>query len=317
MIRKSIVITFIAGLMAMFTSAQSVNEAGELFNQAIQEYQAENYATAATKFRQAADMAEQVGDDGIDLMIKAEQQWVISLYNEGKKHYSNKDYNEAVTAFSAAAEAARKVRDEKTLDASNTYIAGIKTAFGNNYLRDDDHDNALRYYDEAIEAKPGYIKAYYGKGLAYKKAGDLENMKAQLEQVLEMGEADEKTADRARGVLATTFLNEGAMALQNGDFSTAVQNLETSVKYNETEPQAFYYLALSYNGSGEYDKAIEAATAAVEKGFSQPGDAWFEVGKAHEAKGNSAAACEAYGKVTSGNNVEAAKYQREQVLKCG
>lgn len=315
MIRKSIVITFIAGLMTMFTSAQSLNEAGEIFNQAIQEYQAENYAVAADLFKQASDMAGSL-DEGMDLMIKSEQQWVISLYNEGKKHYSNKKYNEAVDAFQEAAAAAQKVGDEKILDACNTYIAGIKTAYGNNYLKDDELEKAIQYYDDALAVKPDYVKANYGKGLAYKKADDLENMTEQLKIVISAEEADAKTAGRAKNVMATTYMNEGALALQGGELSKAVQYLETSVEYDNTEPQAYYYMALAYNGTSEYDKAIDAAKTAVEKGFPQPGDAWFEVGKAYEAKGDNASACDAYGKVTSGNNIEAAKYQREQVLKC-
>jgi len=41
-----------------------------------------------------------------------------------------------------------------------------------------------------------------------------------------------------------------------------------------------------------------------------------EIGQAHEGNGNTAGACNAYKKVTGGNNIETAKYQITTVLKC-
>ncbi len=43
---------------------------------------------------------------------------------------------------------------------------------------------------------------------------------------------------------------------------------------------------------------------------------YFALGQAYEGKGDAGGACTAYKNVTSGPNVEAAKYQITTVLKC-
>jgi tetratricopeptide (TPR) repeat protein len=141
-------------------------------------------------------------------------------------------------------------------------------------------------------------------------------MKQAMDKVIELAPAEDKTAENARATIATTFLNDGAVALQKGSFDRAIESLNTSLQYNANEPKSHYYLAIAYNGKKDSDNAITSANKAIELGLENAGDAWFEIGKANEAKGDAAAACEAYKKVTTGPNIQAAKYQVEQVLKC-
>jgi tetratricopeptide (TPR) repeat protein len=153
-------------------------------------------------------------------------------------------------------------------------------------------------------------------GLVYKKQDNLPLMKESMDKVIAMAADDAKTIGSAKDASATAFLNAGAKALQANKMADAISNLNTSLTYNDAEPKAYYYLALAYNGSSKWDEAITASNTAIELTAEDKSDIYFELGKSHEKKGDNAAACDAYKKVTGGNNVAPAKYQVEQVLKC-
>ena len=296
--------------------SQTINDAGEAFNKGIQFTKDENFPEALNSYQQTISICDKLGDEGTDLKLKAQQQLPSTYYNLAKSLYKEKKYNDALANFELSANWADQMGEDKTADAARTYLAGIYTAIGNSGYKKDEFDKALEDYNKALTYKPDYFKAYYGIGLVYKKQEKVAEMKEAMDKVLELAPADDKTAENARSTTATTFLNEGAVALQKGSFDDAVNHLNTSLQYNDSEPLTHFYLCIAYNSKKEYDQAIDAGNKAIELGLQNTGDAWFEIGKAYEGKGDTAGACEAYKKVTSGPNVQAAKYQAEQVLKC-
>jgi tetratricopeptide (TPR) repeat protein len=239
-----------------------------------------------------------------------------TYYNIAKGFYEEKKYTDAIANFELAATWADQMGEDKTADAARTYLAGIYTAIGNSGYKTEEFDKAIENYNKAISFKPDYFKAYYGMGLTYKKQEKYADMKDAMDKVLELAPADDKTAENARSTTATTFLNEGAVALQKGSFDDAATNLAASLQYDDADPLTHYYLALANNGQKDFDNAISQANKSIELGLENYGDAWFAIGQANEAKGDAAAACEAYKNVTNGPNIQAAKYQAETVLKC-
>jgi tetratricopeptide (TPR) repeat protein len=312
--RILLLIAFIGTSLA--TSAQTINEAGEAFNKGIQFAKEANYTEALTAYQQTIDICNKLGEEGVELQLKAEQQMPSTYFNIAKGLYEAKNYAEAIPNFESAASWADKNGETKTADASRTYLAGIYTSLGNTDFKADAFDKAIENFNKSLTYKADYFKAYYGLGLVYKKQGKLDEMKQAMDKVIELAPAGDKTAENARTTTATSFLNDGATALQKNGFDKAIASLNTSLLYNANEPKAYYYLALAYNGKKSADEAITAANKAIELGIENVGDAWFEIGKANEIKADAAAACTAYKNVTSGPNVQAAKYQMEQVLKC-
>jgi tetratricopeptide (TPR) repeat protein len=127
---------------------------------------------------------------------------------------------------------------------------------------------------------------------------------------------DEKIISNAKNAVTSAYQKAGALQLQAGKFAAAVENLLIAGEYDNAEPRIPYYLAISYNGLAKWDEAITAANKALELQTEDKSDIYFELAKAQENKGDKASACANYKNVTGGNNVEAAKYQIEQVLKC-
>jgi tetratricopeptide (TPR) repeat protein len=206
--------------------------------------------------------------------------------------------------------------EEKTAAAARTYLAGIYTAIGNSNLKKEVYETAIEKYNKAISFKPDYYKAYYGLGLVYKKQDNLSLMKENLDKVISMAGDDQKTIGKANDAAGSAFRNAGALAIQAKKYQDAVDNLVNSQDYNNDDPSVYYYLALAYNGLSQWDEAIGAANKAIELQAENTSDIYFELGKSYEGKGDTATSCGYYKKVTAGNNVAAAKYQMEQVLKC-
>ncbi|MCU0370747.1 MAG: tetratricopeptide repeat protein, partial [Bacteroidales bacterium] len=227
-----------------------------------------------------------------------------------------KNYNEAIPNFEKSAQWADQMGETKTADASRTYLAGIYTALGNTDLKNEAFELAIEKYNKALAYKSSYYKAYYGLGLVYKKQENLPLMKEALDKVIAMAGDDAKTIGSAKDAAASAYRNAGAMAVQSKKYSEAVDYLLNSLPYNDTDPNVQYYLALAYNGLSKWDDAISAANKAIELQTEDKSDIYFELGKSYEKKGENATSCENYKKVTAGNNVAAAKYQMETVLKC-
>ena len=300
----------------IYVSAQDIEAAADAYNQAIGFTQAGNHTEALKLYQKTIELSEELGDEGMELLIRAEQQLPSTFFNVGKNLYEDKKLNEAIPYFEESVKYADQMGESRTADASRTYLAGIFTAQGNADLRADALDRAIENYNKAIRNKPDFARAYYGLGLVYRKQGNNEEMKQAMDKVIDLSPAGDKTAENARSAVATVYLNDGAMALQKSAWDQAIGSLTVSAEYNDAEPMTFYYMALAYNGKKQWDDAIEAAGKAIALNYENASDAWFEIGKANEGKGDTGAACEAYKKVTAGNNVAAAKYQVDQVLKC-
>jgi tetratricopeptide (TPR) repeat protein len=297
-------------------TAQTLDEAGAAFNQAIQFSKDLKYAEAVKSYEQTISICKQLGDTAMDLQLKAEQQLPGTYFNLAKSFFDAKSYEEAVPYFEKSAQYADQMGEIKTGDASRAYLAGIYIALGNTDLKNDAFDQAIEKYNKSLEYKPGYYKAYYGMGLVYKKQENLPLMKEALDKAITMAGDDAKTIGNAKDAAASAYQKAGAVALQASKYSAAIENLTASLEYNNAEPRTFFYLAIANNGLKNWDDAITAANKALELQTEDKSDIYFELGKSNEGKADPTAACDFYKKVTGGNNVAAAKYQMETVLKC-
>jgi tetratricopeptide (TPR) repeat protein len=315
--KKSLIIALaiISGL-AFNLTAQTLDEAGTAFNEGIQFTKELKFTEAAASYEKTIAICKQLGDEGMELQIKAEQQLPGTYFNLAKGLFDAKNYTDAIPDFEKSAQYADQMGEAKTADASRTYLAGIYYALGNADLKNEAPDAAIEKYNKALGYKESYYKAYYGLGLVYKKQNNLPLMKESFDKAISMAGDDAKTITNAKEAAASAYQKAGAVALQSSKYSAAVENLVASQEYDTTKASTYYYLALAYNGLSKWDDAVSSANRALELQTEDKSDIYFEIGKSYEKKGDNTAACENYKKVTGGNNVAAAKYQMETVLKC-
>lgn len=308
--------------MVMLTAvvmAQSVEEAGAKYNEGNEFYKDKAYGSAVTAYEAALNIANEAGADADDLKGSIEKQLLNAYYKNGIAQYKARKFDAAIAFFEKGYASSEKLSNASMKTKTATYIAKVRYSKGTSLLKSNKINEAFAEYEMAIEIMPTYPNAYYGKGLVYKAKDDMANMVVNMDKAIELGASNPKAAKIVKKAKSTTgkaLVNAGAKEIQKEHGKKAIEYIVSSFNYTPGNAMANYYLALAYNKTKNWDKSIEAANKAIELETGDKGDMYFALGQAYEGKEDTEGACTAYKKVTSGANIELAKYQITQVLKC-
>jgi tetratricopeptide (TPR) repeat protein len=318
-LKKSLFLLSLA-LFSISVLAQSVEDAGAKYNEGNSYYKEKNFAEAITAYEAALEIAKDAGAAAVELKGSIEKQLMNANYANGKTLYKGGKFDAAIASFENTLKLSEELGDASKKKNSVSYIAKVRTSKGGSLLKKNKVDEAFAEYTMATEIYPEYYKAYYGLMLIYKSQNDMTNMMASADKVLELGADDAKAAKtikKTKSTASKALVNTGAKEIQKGNGRNAIDNIENSFQYVPGNSNAYYYLALAYNMEKDWDAAITSSENALavepEKDKS---DINFALGQAYEGKADAASACAAYKNVVSGPNVDAAKYQITQVLKC-
>lgn len=312
--KLTIIITALFLVFGLSISAQDLNDAGKAYNEGIAFAKENKTMEAITAYQECADISRELGDVGEGLKVKAETQ-ISSLYLKlGLDSYKAKEYDTAISLFALSSEYAKKVNKPKSAAKAKNYIAATYTAKGNGMIKGKNYEGALEDFTKALEYNPKYFKAFYGMAICYNKQDESQLMEDAVNKVVALG-GDDKVVAKAQTLAANHYLNLSGTCIQKESFEEASMMAKKCIEYNAGEGTAYYYLALSNNNLGNYDQAIAAIQTGM-KAEEDKSNLYFELGRAHEGKGETEKACEAYQNVSSGPNVDAANYQRTTVLNC-
>lgn len=316
--KAAFLITFL--LFTLGLSSQTVQEAGEKYNEGAQFYQAKNYSDAVKSFEEALKMADQAGPEADGLKASIQSQLINAYMRNGLDYYKEKDMEKAISELDKSTVLAAQTGNTEMESKTRGITSKIYAAKGNGLLKDEKLDEAKTDYEKALELDASNLDALYGLELVAKSKGDMESMMKYADMLVETGSSNPKAADdvaNAKSAATVTLLNEAAKALQGKDSQNAIIYINNSFKYTPGDADAYFNLSVAYIMNKDWDDAVTAANKALELKEGDKSGIYFQLGQALEGKGDSAGACDAYQKVTSGPNVESAKYQITQVLKCG
>lgn len=318
MLKKIMIFTAIA-FFGMTTFAQTMDEAGEKYNEGNEKYAAKAYADAVTVFEEAVNICNSVGAEAEGLKGNIQKQLNNAYYKNALALYKKKKFDAAISGMQKSADLADELGDTSKKKKSLSYIGKIHTTKGQVLLKSKKNDEALAEFETGLKYNPKSYKTYLGKAMAYKNKGDIDNMLVFADKTIELAGDNPKAAkylDKAKKLASSTLFNEGAEELKKEHGKLAADYFNSSLKYTEANADTYYYLTIAYNKNKEFTKAIESADKALSMKEGDKSDIYFEIGQAQEGMGNPAAACEAYKNVSGGSNVETAKYQITTVLKC-
>jgi len=296
--------------------SQSLNEAAEYYNSGNDQFSEKDYANSVESYNNCIDACLMLGAQGNDLKVKAEKQLANAYYKHAINLYKGKKFDQAINTFKKAGDQAKKVADTKLQKKAMAYVPKVYTSIGLGLIKKKDLENAMNKFNKALQLNPKYNKAFYGQGLVYKEKGETENMKKAFDKVIEIGPEGNKTVIKTMDIAKKYFIAEGGKAVQKEQFDKAINLLNTSFEYGNSNANAFYYIAIAYNGKKQWQEAVDAGNKAIEFEKNNKTNIYFILGNAYEGKGDKQLACNAYKNVTSGPNVDAAKHQMKEVLKC-
>ncbi len=318
MLKRSLLLASMI-MLTFVVMAQSVEDAGAKYNEGNEFYKEKDYSNAVTSYEAALSIANEAGADADDLKGSIEKQLMNAYYKNGLAHYKARKFDAAIAFFEKGYASSEKLGNASMKKKTSSYIAKVRSSKGNSLLKSNKINEAFAEYEMAIEILPTYPNAYYGKGMVYKSKDDMANMMISMDKAIELGATNPKAAKivkKAKSTTSKTLVNAGAKEIQKEHGKKAAEYIVSSFKYAPGNAKAYYYLSLAYNNTKSWDKAIEAANKAIGLEADDKGDMYFALGQAYEGKGDASGACTAYKNVTSGPNIEAAKYQITQVLKC-
>lgn len=299
--------------------AQSVEDAGAKYNEGNTAMKEKKYSAAVTSYESALKIAKASPDAG-DLTGNIEKQLMTAYSKVGLSQYKKKEYDASIAYLDKSYALADQLADAAMKKKLTEYMAKIRSAKGMSLIKENKLDEALAEFEMAHEVKSNCAISYYGKGLVYKEKGDMDKMMENMDQAIKIGTEQPKMAkygDKAKDAAAKTLLAEATEEITKEHGKEAVKLLNDSFKYAPANADSYYYLTIAYNKSKDFGNAIEAANKAISMKDGDKSSIYFELGQALEGNGDTAGACAAYKNVTSGPNVEAAKYQMTQTLKCG
>lgn len=316
--RKTLILNVLLGLMLLAginLKAQTLEEAGTVFNDAIQLMQTD-VAGAAARFEEAIAICEKLGEEGNDIKSQAIAQIPPLYYNYAVKLQADGNQDEAISAALTAKEKAEKYSNSEIKEKSIDLLTQLYYVKGNEQAKNKDFDGAIASYDNALKTDPKFFRAIYGKALVYVMQDDLSNAEAAYNELLAAAGSDDDLVKRTAGSLGKKYSIAAAKGIKANKAAEALSMVEKALSYGEENANTYYYQLLAANQLKKWDLAIEAAQKALPLEEKDKNKIYFELGKAYEGKGNKGEACNAYKQVTAGPLVQNAQYQMKQVLKC-
>lgn len=315
---KFTLLIFLTGLVTL-VNGQDLNAAGAKFNEGLELDKAKNYSGAIKAWEESISICNKIGFDADQLKATIQKPLAYTYFKEGITLYKKKSFDGAIKALKSAVKNANEVGDTKTAKQATIYIPKIYSSKGLGLMVKKDYPGALKVFDEAIGFNPKCVDAFYGKGMTYKEMDQLDKAAEAFDQVIKYG-ANSKSAvkkvESAKEASQKMFEAKAASELQIEHNTEAIALLNNALKYSQSSPNTYYLLALANNKLKKWDATIAAGQKALTLTGVDASAVNFELGKAFEGKHDSANACAAYKKVTTGPNVDAAKFQIKEVLKC-
>ena len=318
---KCIKLMSIAALLfgfTVFSSAQTMQEVTEAYNNGAEAMAAGDLDKAITELEKCVDLAKKVGDDAEELLVVAESALPGLYFKKATNILATRDYPATLQALEATVAVAEKYNSKDVKETAEKTIPQIYMALGNADYTAQKYEDAIKNFDLALARDPNNARAYYVRGVCYQNLKDEANMEESFKLAIEKGTAanDAQSVQGAKTALSRYFYNAGITARRAQKWDDAIVAFTKTLEADVSNFDAYYALASSYNSKKSFDNAIAACEKALQIKTEGSDGVYYEFGTAYAGKNNNAKACEYFKKVGEGPFLAGAKYQIETALKC-
>jgi len=189
-------------------------------------------------------------------------------FNAAQEAAKNSDLAESRILFSNAATGADDASDPEVAQRARYAAAQIDYKLGTTAFKSEDFETALRHYTDGESIYPAYIKNVYGKGLALRNLGRIDEA---LDNFMAASAApgDRKTSLSAEKAIRNHFISQASTALAkrnatSRDADVALGALASLTELMDADSDVYFYTAQAHYVKGDGDAAISAAEQALE-----------------------------------------------------
>ncbi len=192
---KKIFLLFTAAVLsAGVVFAQDINEATENYNNGAMELQMGNNEAAIGYFQAALEMAEALGDEGIDVATNCRNIIPAVYLSTAKDQIKAKNYDAAVEQLNKAIEAAGKYENADVTADANELMPQVYVSKGNDFLQAKSFPEAEAAYRQALELDAANGMAAFRLGQALQQQNKIAEAEAAYVQAAANGQ--EKNANK-------------------------------------------------------------------------------------------------------------------------
>ncbi len=331
---KTSLTTFLVGLfivgLTSTVDAQDKRSAIKTYNKALEMAQNGEYQQAINLYNQAISQAEQLGEEGNDILQRSRAklpeiyyQMALDNYRSFQKDQSLEGINSTISAFQQA----RDVADEYGVDKIAKKVTGVLPQLLYNksliQFQQKSYQDALTTLDQVIEQDSNYAAAYYQKGVVIKnmEGSNLEKTIELFDKAIEVGKQTNKNqiVTRAQESARDNLIYHGSKQTEAKNFDQAVSMLNRALEYDPASADAHYRLSEAYNKMQQWQDAVNHAQKGLENesgGRTEKAKIYFELATAYKGLGEKENACNAYSNAAYGSFKSPAEHQMEYELKC-
>ncbi|MFB6355688.1 MAG: tetratricopeptide repeat protein [bacterium] len=169
---------------------------------------------------------------------------VDALYNLALAYRNNRNWTKAVETLSRAHE-----RNPEDLN--------VLINLGHSHAQLEHYDQAVKYYEDAIQRAPDRRELYWSAARLYERKGNM------IEALNYYQKLTRWLKDSPGKRLLQVWRRVGELSYDQGDYSNAAAAFRNALKVNSEQHEIMFNLALTYRKLGKMDKAIKQLNSAL------------------------------------------------------
>lgn len=197
-------------------------------------------------------------------------------------------------------------------------------AEGNKLFARKDYRGAVNKYAEAIVISPNYAEAHYWKGYAHYYLNEFNESAEELDTAFSQGynsleiykirwvvnfqkqNYDAALSDVEAGLVRDKknvdfITGRSEILVRKGQYKEAIPALDETIKLNPNNGDLYYFLAVSYGKTGDFNKQASNANEAIKKATKYTSESYALMGDSMVAAGKPTEAIDAYKKALNVN----------------
>ena len=225
---KKIVIALAAlALTAGFASAQDLNAALEVYNNALAQSE-DDKAAALDGLKNALKLGEALGEEGNDLVANCKSAIPALMLSLSKAQINEANYDKALEMLTETEAVANEYENGDVLLEIPDLFVNVYNRRGSKYFNEKNFAPALEDLAKVVEADPADGKTFLKIAMAQQALGDVD---AAVESYKKAAANGNEAAANKR--LGSIFIAKGQAAQKAGKNAEAIEAYETAMGYVE------------------------------------------------------------------------------------
>ncbi len=315
-----LLIALMAGNLAM---AQSMKEAGALFNGAMKSYKAKkNLDKAAQDINSCIEMCDEINTDRSDDLKSNAQKMLPKVYRmHAQMVYKQGKVKEALEIMEKGKLAAEAAGESKQAKAFTGIMSKLYFKEGMTHKEKGEYDDAIAMFDKSLKVNPKLMNAVLGLAICYDSLQQYSKMLAVLDDGMLKARqcSDAKNGLQMRD-MACNHLKKRAVAFQERKkLDSAVVYYQKATEFDKRNANLYLSQAICYKDMKQHAKSVECSKKAIElaPGTMDKAQIYFLMAQSLQALNKKNEACEAYRHAAQGMDYKkTSEYQMTKVLKC-